>query len=118
LNFLNYLCLALDTANSELTTLELNTFNLPKACLDLQRKADFTNSLFNIQAPEKPSHRSTWSLLFWTWIPLCHISFRDPKPPSLIRLALWCSLWRQKRNLNYEPTELCHSEKGGERCWQ
>lgn len=36
LNFLNYLCLALDTADSEFTTLEFNTFNLPKACLDLQ----------------------------------------------------------------------------------
>lgn len=88
LNFLNYLCLALDTADSEFTTLEFNTFNLPKACLDLQWKADFINSLFNKQAPEKPSHRSLKSLLFWRWIPLCQISFRDLKSLS----NLFCSM--------------------------
>lgn len=64
LNFLNYLCLALDTADSEFNTLEFNTFNLPKPCLDLQWKADFINSLFNKQAPEKPSDRSLQSCYF------------------------------------------------------
>lgn len=68
LSFLNYLCLTLDTAGNEFTTLEFNTFNLPTACLDLQWKADFLNSLCNIQAPKKPSQRSTRSLLLWRWI--------------------------------------------------
>lgn len=118
LNCFNHLCLALDTADSEFATLEVNTFNLPTACLHLQWKADFIKSLFNIQSPEKPSHGSMWSLSFWRWIPLCQISFTDPKSLSLIYLVLWCSLWRQKRNLNYEPTELHHGETEGERCWQ
>lgn len=44
---------------------------------------------FTVQhtSPEKPSHRSMHSLLFWRWTLLCQIPFRDPV--SAVPNSLW-----------------------------